>query len=202
MALYIVSYGPMGRGWPCRGLCCTYHYSTSSGVWQDREEVSMIAASWKDPTKIPQGRTRSVNNTHPRWHISFQWATNCQWRAHTHAHTFSQPFPPPPNHSFHTVSHIHTHNTLYNWLWKDIGLITLFPWGRRDPVTVRRKTKQRDGKIEQNKGRSRDSRGVIRINGGEMKGSWDRGYYLSFNIAGKSPPFFPWLRGRQVWVIF
>lgn len=30
---------------------------------------------------------------------------------------------------------------------------------------------------------------MIRINGGEMKGSWDRGYYLSFNIAGKSSRF-------------
>lgn len=69
-----------------------------------------------------------------------------------------------------------------------MGLITLFPWGRGDPVPVRRETKQRDGKMEQNKGRRGDSRGVIRINGGEMKGSWDRGYYLSFNIAGESRP--------------
>ena len=110
-------------------------------------------------------------------------------------HTLSLKHPP---HSFHTYTHTHTHThtALYNWLWKDIGLITLFPWGRRDPVTVRRKTKQRDGKIEQNKGRRGDSHGVIRINGGEMKGSRDRGYYLSFNIAGKSSPFLPRLGGK------
>lgn len=37
---------------------------------------------------------------------------------------------------------------------------------------------------------------MIRINGGEMKGSRDRGYYLSFNIAGKSSPFLPRLGGK------
>lgn len=162
----------------------------------------MIAASWKNPTKIPQRRARSVNNTHPRWHISFQWAT-IMWCGSVCAHTCTHFLSSTPTTRLSCrLTHIHTRATLYNWLWKDIGLITLFPWGRRHPVTVRRKTKQRDGKIEQNKGKRGDSRCVIRINGGEMKESWDRGYYLSLNIARKSSPFLPWLRGRQVWVIF
>lgn len=152
--------GIVGRKRPRRGgLCWTYDYSTSSSVWQDSGEVSMIAASWKDPTNIPQWRTWAVNSRHPHWYISYPWALVAHFLEH------------PPSFLSHRLTHKHTQATLYNWLWKDIRLITLFPWGRRDPVTVRRKTKQRDGKIEQNKRRRADSRCVIRINGGEMKGS-------------------------------
>lgn len=149
----------------------------------------MIAASRKNLTKKPQWRTRSANSTHPILNMSSEWA------AVSNLHTQTPCL-------FPIVWHTYTEATLYNWLWKDIRLITLFPWGRRDPVAVSRKTKQRDGKIEQNKGRRGDSFCVIRINGREMKGSWDRGCCLSFNIAGNSPPFLAWLRGQQVWVIF
>lgn len=100
-------------------------------------------------------------------------------------HVLSQ----PPLVLLYCPTHMHTtHYTIE--CEKDIGLITPFPWGRGDPVPVRWKTKQRDGKIRQNKGSGGDSRGVIRINGGEMKEGWDRGY-LSFNIAGESSRSLP-----------
>lgn len=82
-----------------------------SGVWRDGEEVSMIATSWKNPTKIPQQKTRSVNNMHPHWHISFQRAANCEWHMCTCTHALSHTTSPPAR-AFYTVPHTCTQHII------------------------------------------------------------------------------------------